>query len=99
MMDRLLAGKSGAGMDHIFGMQPAAAGYIPGRSPHRHAIHRDDLPSGEIAGRQFMLRRNGFAHRTGRPIQCDLRASVKWPESDHGIVRRVKAEDGMHVCV
>ena len=46
-----------------------------------------------------MLRWNGFAHRTGRPLQCDLRASVKRPESDHGIVRRVKAEDGMHVCV
>jgi hypothetical protein len=98
-MDRLLAGKPGAGMDHIFGMQPAAAGHIPGRSSYRHAIHRDDLPSGEIAGCQFMLRRNRFAHRTGRPIQCDLRASIKWPESDHGIVRRVKAEDGMHVCV
>ena len=99
MIDLLFAGKSGAGMDHIFGMQPAAAGHMSGRSSHRHAIHRDDLAYGEIAGCQFMLRWNGFAHRTGRPLQCDLRASVKRPESDHGIVRRVKAEDGMHVCV
>lgn len=98
-MDRLLAGKLGAGMNEIARMQPATTGHLARRPPNRDPIHRDRISFGKVPGRTFMLRLNRLAHHTRHPVQHNLRARLQRPERDHDIVSRMNAEDGMHVRV